>query len=160
MNKKTLLAIVVALLGLSTFALPNLRAFDATMGDGKWWYRPAVKDKLELTNDQARRINRIWIEHRKRIIDLKGDLQKTYLDLEDLMSQPLVERNQAYSLAEKLAQLQAKQTEERIRMAVAIRQELSLDQYEKLKALRRELAKGLKKRREWGGEKRERTKPN
>jgi Spy/CpxP family protein refolding chaperone len=155
MKKMILVVTAIAVVGLGTFALVDLHAFDAPLGGGRWWYRPAVKDKLELTDEQIRRINRIWIEHRKRIIDLKGDSQKTYLDLEDLMGQPSIDKNQASSLAEKLGQLHAKQTEERIRMAVAIRTELSLDQYEKLRALKRALVKMPRERRKGGGEKRE-----
>jgi Spy/CpxP family protein refolding chaperone len=155
MKKKILAATAIALVGLATFALVDLFAFDGPRGGGKWWYRPAVKDKLELTDEQVRRINKIWIAHRKRLIDLKGEVQKAYLDLEDLMAQPSLDKNQASSLAEKLGQLQAKQTEERIRMAVAIRTELSLDQYEKLRALKRALAKMPRERIKAGGERRE-----
>jgi len=136
----------LAIIGVTNFFLPNLLAFKGPSGGGKWWYRPAVKDKLQLTPDQTNKIDKIWMEHRKRFIDIKSDLEKAYLDLENLMGQPVLDRQGAYKLAERLGQLHAKQTEERIRMTVDIRQELSIEQFQKLKGLRRELAERLRKK--------------
>lgn len=116
------------------------------MEDGKWWQRPGVKDTLQLTPDQIDRINTIWIEHKKRIIDIKSDIEKTYLDLENMMSQPMTDRQEAYKLAERLAQLHSQQTENRIKMAIDIRQELSIEQFEKLKGLQREFARRLREK--------------
>lgn len=146
MKKKIVLMIALATIGLTGFALPNLFAFNAPVGHGKWWYRPTVKDKLQLTPDQVNRINKVWIEHRKRIIDIKSDIEKAYLDLEELMSEPAVDTQKAYKVAETLGQLQARQTAERIRMAIDIRRELSIEQFEKLKGLRGEVRKRLRKK--------------
>ena len=158
MNKKIFLMTALAIIGLTNFLLPNLLAFDTPVGGGKWWYSPSVKDTLQLTPDQTNKLNKVWIEHRKRIIDIKGDIEKAYLDLENLMGQPMVDTQVAYKLAERIGQLQARRTEQRIRMAIDIRRELSIEQFEKLKGLRREFARRL---REKGprGEKRRRHLP-
>ena len=159
MKKKILLITALATIGLTNLFLPDLLAFNSPIGGGKWWYRPIVKDRLQLTPDQINKINKIWIEHRKRIIDIKSGLEKAYLDLENLMDQPMVDSQEAYKLAERLGQLQSGKTEERIRMAIDIRQELSIEQFEKLKGLRGEFAKGLRKKRP-RGEKRARPELN
>jgi Spy/CpxP family protein refolding chaperone len=158
MKKKMLLITALAIIGLTSFSLPNLLAFNAPIGDGKWWYIPTIKDKLHLTPDQISKINKIWIEHKKRIIDIRSDIEKAYLDLEDLMGQPMVNTQEAYKLAERLGTLKAMQTEERIRMFIDIRQELSVEQFEKLKGLRRQLAETLRKNGP-RGEKRGRRSP-
>ena len=123
------------------------------MESGKWWYKPGVKDTLQLTPDQIDTINTIWMEHKKRIIDIKGDIGKAYLDLENMMSQPMTDRQGAYKLAERLAQLHSQQTENRIKMAIDIRQELSIEQFEKLKGLRREFAQRLREKAPRAGKK-------
>jgi hypothetical protein len=123
------------------------------MESGKWWYRPGVKDTLQLTPDQIDTINTIWMEHKKRIIDIKGDIGKAYLDLENMMSQPMTDRQGAYKLAERVAQLHSQQTENRIKMAIDIRQELSIEQFEKLKGLRREFARRLREKGPRAGKK-------
>ena len=144
MKKTILLLTVVALIGSISLFLPNLFAFNSPLEGGKWWYRPGVKDALKLTPDQIDKINTIWMEHKKRIIDIKSDIGKTYLDLENMMSQPMTDRQEAYKLAERLAQLHSQQTENRIKMAIDIRQELSIEQFQKLKGLRREFARRLR----------------
>ena len=123
------------------------------MESGKWWYRPGVKDTLQLTTDQIDKINKIWMEYKKRIIDIKGDIGKTYLDLENVMSHPMTDRQEAYKLAERVAQLHSQQTENRIKMAIDIRQELSIEQFEKLKGLRREFAQRLREKAPRAGKK-------
>ena len=150
----------LAIIALTNLFLTNLLAFDTPIGGGKWWYRPIVKDRLQLTPDQINKIDKIWIEHKKRIIDIKSDIGKAYLDLENLMGQPMVDRQEAYKLAERLGQFQARQTEERIRMAIDIRQELSVEQFEKLKGLRGELTKRLRKKKKSRRDKRARPKLN
>lgn len=137
--------------------LSDVFAFHAPLIGGKWWQRPAVKEKLELTLDQTSKINTIWMEYRKRIIDLKGNLEKAYLDLENLMDQPEVNKEGAYTLAEKIAELQASQAEARIKMAIDIRGELSVEQFERLKTLRREFSKKFREKR-LQGERRSKTK--
>ncbi|GAI11805.1 unnamed protein product, partial [marine sediment metagenome] len=80
------------------------------------------------------------------IIDIRSDIEKAYLDLENIMGQPMVDTQDAYKLAERIGQLQARRTEERIRMAIEIRQEFSIEQFEKLKGLRREFARRLREK--------------
>ncbi|MBW2005476.1 MAG: periplasmic heavy metal sensor [Deltaproteobacteria bacterium] len=146
MKKKILILTVFALIGSISLSLPNLFAFNSPMESGKWWYRPGVKDTLQLTPDQIDTINKIWMEHKKRLIDIKSDIGKTYLDLENVMSQPMTDRQEAYKLAERLGQLHSQQIEKRIKMAIDIRQELSIEQFEKLKGLRREFAQRLREK--------------
>jgi Spy/CpxP family protein refolding chaperone len=112
-----------------------------------------VKDALQLSSDQIDRINTIWMEHQKRTIDVKSDIGKAYLDLENMMSQPTVDKQKAYTLAERLAQLHSQQTEKRIKMAIDIRQELSGEQFEKLKELRKEFARRYQERGPRAGKK-------
>ena len=141
MRKTIVLLTVFAIIGSIILFLPNLFAFKSPIGGGKWWYRSGVKDTLQLTPDQIDRINTIWVEHKKRIIDIKGNIGKTYLDLENMMSRPTLDKHEAYKLADKLAQLHSQETEKRIKMAIDIRQELSTEQFEKLKSLRMEFGR-------------------
>lgn len=126
--------------------MPNLLAFKGHIGGGKWWYRPDVKDKLQLTPDQINNINKIWMEHRKRMIDIKSDIEKGYLDLENIIGQSALDIQGAYKLAERLGRLHAKQIEERVKMTVDVRHELSIEQFQKLKVLRGELAERLRRK--------------
>jgi hypothetical protein len=147
MNKRIVFTIAFTLVVLTGLLLSDVLAFHAPIIGGKWWQRPAVKEKLALTPDQTSKINTIWTEYKKRIIDLKGELEKAYLDLENLMDQPELNKDNAYMLAKRVAELQASQAETQIKMAIDIREELSVEQFEMLKTMRREFSKKFREKR-------------
>jgi len=126
--------------------MPEAFAFKDPLGPGKWWKRPFVRDKLQLKSDQIDRINSIWTDYRKKIIDVDGLIKKEFLDLENLLTHPVIDRQEAYKIAESIGQLQARHRTEQIKMAIDIRQELSQGQFQRLEELKRELMKRIKKR--------------
>jgi hypothetical protein len=142
--RKKMVSIAALVTVLSTGLLvPDLLAFKGSLIGGKWWQLPAVKEKLQLSHDQIRKINTIWIEHRKHIIDIRSDMEKTYIDLENIMGQPMVVWQEADKLAERLGELHSQRAKERIKMAIDIRQELTIEQFEKLRDIRRECSRRL-----------------
>ena len=143
----TLSTVTIALVASCLFLLPSPSAWSGPIGDGKWWEIPRISEQLGLTHEQAERINEIWTDHRKQIIDTRGELEKTYLDLENLLGKTTVDTEQAYQLAERLGQLHAKQAEQRLKMTIDTRQVLSVEQFEKLKGMRAAWAKMLKEKR-------------
>jgi Spy/CpxP family protein refolding chaperone len=147
MRKMTLSTVTVALVASCLFLLPSPSAWSGPLGDGKWWEIPRISEQLGLTHEQAERINEIWIEHRKQLIDTRGEIEKAYLDLENLLGKTTVETQQAYQLAERLGQLHAKQAEQRLKMTIDTRQVLSVEQFEKLKGMRATWAKMLTEKR-------------
>lgn len=63
------------------------------------------------------------------------------------MGQPAFDKQGAYQLAERLGQLHRQQAEQRIKMTIDIRQELSAEQFEKLKGMRAAWTKTLREKR-------------
>ena len=143
----TLSTVTAVLAALCLFLLPSPSAWSGPLGDGKWWEIPRISKKLGLTREQTERINQIWTEHRKQIIDTRGEIEKAYLDLENVLGKATVETQQAYQLAERLGQLHAKQAEKRLKMTIDTRQILSVEQFEKLKGMRAAWAKMLREKR-------------
>jgi Spy/CpxP family protein refolding chaperone len=127
--------------------LPSPSTWSAPLGSGKWWEIPRISEQLGLTHEQTERINEIWTEHRKQLIDTRGETEKAYLDLENLLGKTTVDTQQAYQLAERLGQLHAKQAEQRLKMTIDTRQVLSVEQFEKLKDMRSAWAKILREKR-------------
>lgn len=143
----TLSTVTVALVASCLFLLPSPSAWSGPLGDGKWWEIPRISEQLGLTHEQTERINEIWTEHRKQIIDARGEIEKAYLDLENLLGKTTVDTQQAYQLAERLGQLHAKQAEQRLKMTIDTRQVLSVEQFDKLKGMRAARAKMLREKR-------------
>ena len=73
---------------LSAAALTSGLAM-AQMSDvpiGKWWKRPAVVKTLDLTAEQQDKLDQILQKNRREFVDLKADIEKKQLDVEDLMA--------------------------------------------------------------------------
>ena len=49
----------------------------AMRGDrGQWWNNPRIADKLNLTDDQRKAMDAIYQEHREKLVDLRGNVEK------------------------------------------------------------------------------------
>ena len=53
---------------------------------GKWWKRPRVIQVLKLTPDQQDRLEEIFARNRRSFVDLKADVEKNQIDVEELFA--------------------------------------------------------------------------
>jgi len=143
----TLATVTAALVVSCLILLPSPSAWSGPIRDGKWWEIPRISEQLGLTHEQTEKINEIWTDHQKQFIDTRGEIEKAYLDLENLLGNATVDTQQAYQIAEKLGQLHAQQAEQRLKMTIDTRQVLSVEQFEKLKGMRASWEKMLREKR-------------
>jgi Spy/CpxP family protein refolding chaperone len=144
----TLATVTVVLVASCLFLSPSPSAWSGPIRDGKWWEIPRISEQLGLTQEQTERINEIWTDHQKQLIDARGEIEKAYLDLENLLGKTTVDTQQAYRVAERLGQLHAVQAELRLKMTIDSRQVLSVEQFEKLKGMRTSWEKMLREKRD------------
>ena len=52
---------------------------------GRWWNDPALVEKLKLTDDQRKAMDEILLNHREKLIDMRGAVEKAELEMEPLM---------------------------------------------------------------------------
>jgi Spy/CpxP family protein refolding chaperone len=102
---------------------------------GKWWKERPVVEELHLTGDQQGKIESIWIENRRRLIDLKADLDKKQLDLSDVLGQSTVDEAAAVKAFEavQMARLAIEKTT--FTMRVRTKNLLSAEQQQKLEEI-------------------------
>ena len=81
MNARVLIA---AALG-AAIALP-LSAQMPETPPGKWWKRPRVVQLLKITPDQQDKLEEIFSRNRKSFVDLKAEVEKSQIDVEELVS--------------------------------------------------------------------------
>ncbi len=53
---------------------------------GKWWKRPRLVESLRLTPDQQERLEEIFAKHRRSFVDLKADVERRQIDVEELLA--------------------------------------------------------------------------
>ena len=53
---------------------------------GKWWKRPRVVELLKLTPDQQDKLEEIFSRNRRSFVDLKAEVEKSQIDVEELVA--------------------------------------------------------------------------
>lgn len=53
---------------------------------GKWWKRPRVVQMLKLSPEQQERLEEIFARNRRAFVDLKAEVEKHQIDLEELVT--------------------------------------------------------------------------
>jgi Spy/CpxP family protein refolding chaperone len=75
---------IAAALG-AALALPLAAQMPETP-PGKWWKRPRVVQLLKITPEQQEKLEEIFSRNRKAFVDLKADVEKNQIDVEELVS--------------------------------------------------------------------------
>ena len=75
---------------------------------GKWWKRPAVVQTLGLSAEQQEKLDQILQKYRRDFVDLKADVEKKQLDLEELMAKKDSDPKRVTAAIDALEQSRAK----------------------------------------------------
>ncbi len=116
------------LLGAALAALPA-PAQMLEMPPGKWWKRPAVVESLKLAPEQQQRLEEVFSKNRRTFVDLKADVDRRTIDLEDLLAAREVEPRKVAAASEALEQARARLGKARTMMVVEMRGVLTGDQW-------------------------------
>ncbi|MDQ2871406.1 MAG: periplasmic heavy metal sensor [Acidobacteriota bacterium] len=100
--------------------------------DGKWWKRPRLMAEINLSSEQSREIEKIFVHSRTRLIDLKADLEKKQLALQSSMEDRAADRRTVEKEIEQVENARAELQKARAVMVLDIKQVLKPDQWERL----------------------------
>jgi Spy/CpxP family protein refolding chaperone len=103
---------------------------------GRWWTDPALAKKLNLTEDQQKRMDTIFQESRLKLIDLRASLQKQEVILRPLLEADQPNEGQVLAQIDKVAQARAELEKANARMLLGLRSVLTLDEWKQLQAMR------------------------
>jgi len=127
---------------------PMERAFGAQGDHGRWWNNPRVVEQLKLTDEQRKAMDGILLEHREKLIDLRGTLQKVELELEPLVKDDQPNEGKILSQIDKVAQARAELEKANARFLLAIRGKLTPEQWKQVQVFR--AGGGQENRGAWG----------
>jgi Spy/CpxP family protein refolding chaperone len=126
----------MAALVLAAMAAP-LAAAD--LPEGKWWKRPRLAQEIGLTPDQQQQIEKIFIHSRTKLIDLRADLEKKQLGLQELMEDRGADRRSVEKKIEAVENARAELQKARALMILDMKQVLKPEQWERLLRRRDEM---------------------
>lgn len=124
MKRRTLAALAAATLA----GLPAAAQM-VEMPLGKWWKRPAVVEGLKLSPEQQQRLEEVFTKNRRAFVDLKADVERRTIDLEDLLSSKDVEPKRVAAASDALEQARGRLGKARTMMVVEMRGILTAEQW-------------------------------
>jgi Spy/CpxP family protein refolding chaperone len=104
----------------------------AQMPDGKWWKNPGMTADLNLTAEQSEQIEKIFVRARVKLIDLKADLEKKQLDLQEAMQDKTANRAAVEKKIESVENARAALQKTRALMILDMKQVLKPEQWDRL----------------------------
>jgi Spy/CpxP family protein refolding chaperone len=125
---------------------PDMKKLELLDLPGKWWKNPKAIEKLQLTPEQVDRIDGIFLEHRKSLVDLKAKMEKQLMDFRQLAEQPEVKREEVLKLLDQISATRADIARSAILMQLDIRDQLSPEQRTELKKIRETMREELRRR--------------
>ena len=122
---------------LAVLALAALSAVPAAaqmleMPGGKWWKRPAIVEGLKLSTEQQDRLDEVFLKNRRAFVDLKADVDRRTIDLEDLLAAKDVDPKKVGAASEALEQARGRLGKARTMMVVDMRGILTEAQWKQI----------------------------
>jgi periplasmic protein CpxP/Spy len=118
---------------------------------GRWWDNPEMAQKLNLTDQQKKQMDDIFLQHRLKLIDLNANLEKQETLLHPMIEADQPDETKILAQIDAVAQARAELEKANARMLFDIRKTLTPDQWQKLKAMREEHRPGKMMRDGRGG---------
>jgi periplasmic protein CpxP/Spy len=128
---------------------PMERSFHAG-GPGRWWDNPNVAQQVGITDDQKKKMDDIFQQHKLQLIDLKAAVEKQETIMEPLIQADQPDEAKILSQIDAIAQARAELEKANARMLFGIRTVLTPDQWKKLRTMaktRMDHGDGMRK---WG----------
>lgn len=122
--------------GMAGHRPPMERAFAGPGFEGRWWNNPRVIEKLKLTDDQRKQFDKILLDHRENLIDLRANLEKAELSLQPLMQDDNPNEGAILGQIDKVAQARAELEKANARYLLALRSKLTPDQWKQVQEFR------------------------
>ena len=124
--------------GGGAFGRPPMERMFHDGGFGRWWNDPRLSQALALTDDQKKKMDDIFQQHRLNLIDLDANLQKQEVILGPMIGADQPNEDEVLAQIDKVAQARAELEKANARMLFDVRKTLTPEQWQKLKALHAE----------------------
>jgi len=117
---------------------------------GRWWDNPRLAQQIGLTDDQKKKMDDIFQQHRLQLIDLHAALEKQEVLLRPMLGADQLDESKVLSQIDAIAQARAELEKANARMLFGIRKVLTPEQWKKLQTIvQAHMAE--REHRGWGG---------
>ena len=102
---------------------------------GKWWKNSALAQKLQLSDQQTQQLDKVFFDHRMKLIDFQADLEKQDLKLQSLLDEDSPNESQVGTQVDQELAAKSKLEREFTMMNLDLRKVLTVDQWRQLKEM-------------------------
>ncbi|KPJ98916.1 MAG: hypothetical protein AMJ60_06750 [Desulfobacterales bacterium SG8_35] len=117
------------------------------MMHGKWWQNKVMAEQLELTDSERKILDEKYTESRRKLIDLKSEVEKERLELDILLDSKEVNRGQIFERYDSLEEARAKLSKERFSLLIEVRDIIGIERFQELKLMHRDRDRERTKKR-------------
>ena len=118
---------------------------------GRWWNNPKIAEKLKLTDDQRKAMDEIFQQHREKLVDLRGNVEKAESAMEPLVKADQPNEQAVLAQIDKVAQARAELEKANARFLFELRAKLTPDQWKQVQEFRQN-HEGMRQMRRRDGE--------
>jgi Spy/CpxP family protein refolding chaperone len=109
---------------------------------GKWWQDKTIIKELKLTENEKKELDNKYIENRRKMIDLKSQIEKNRFELDILLGMKVMDKKKVMEYYGNLEQARGKLSRQRFEMLIGVRETIGAERFQELKTLHR--ARGRK----------------
>ncbi|MCD6571566.1 MAG: periplasmic heavy metal sensor [Deltaproteobacteria bacterium] len=132
LNKSILIGITILIWVIS----PAI-SFAEKTPPGKWWRIPRVSEHLNLSDQEKRELDKLYVDNRRKLIELKSILERERFELENLLEQETLDEAAVMEQFKKLEGARANLAIERFRFLLQVRKIIGFERFQRLKMLSR-----------------------
>ena len=126
----------IGLLFLVVFLPATLGAQE--MMHGKWWRDKTIIKELGLTDSEEKVLEEKYIESRRKMIELKSEIEKHRFELDLLLGAQDMDKQEIMGRYDSLEQARAKLSKVRFEMLMDIRETIGVERFQDLKFMHRD----------------------
>lgn len=125
-------ALVLAFLISPPIAVAN------PMSGGKWWHNPEVNKHLSLSDEEKSKLDKLFLQSRRKLIDLKRDVERERLEFEYLMEMEPLDEPAVMKQFDKMERARNALSMEQFRFLLQVRKTVGFERFQKLKVMHKE----------------------
>jgi Spy/CpxP family protein refolding chaperone len=102
---------------------------------GKWWRDPGIVQELKLSNQDVSRLDKLFADSRRRLIDLTKDVEKAQFEYQQAVEADQLDEKAVNRRFQELERARSRLAAEQSRFSVEVRKILGRDRFQRLKQI-------------------------
>jgi Spy/CpxP family protein refolding chaperone len=117
---------------LMMISLPGLAA-GQDVPSGKWWYNREVVKNLNLTQNEIRQLDQLYVDSHRKLIQLKNAVEREQFELDALLGKKKVDDAKVRDQFKRLENARTDLANERLGFVIRVREIIGAERFQQLK---------------------------